>query len=37
MPLIPESSQGQVGQSSEQTDLVENVPAHCRGVEVDGF
>ena len=24
--------QGQVGQASEQPDLVEDVPAHCRGV-----
>jgi len=24
--------QGQVGRDSEQPDLVEDVPAHCRGV-----
>lgn len=33
--LVPGHSQGQVGQSSEQTDLVEN--AHCRGVGLDGL
>ena len=25
--------QGQVGQGSEQPDLVEDVPAHCRGLD----
>jgi len=28
---IPGNIKGQVGWSSEQPDLVENVPAHCRG------
>ena len=28
---IPGNIQGQVGQGSEQPDLVEDVPAHCRG------
>jgi len=28
---IPRNTQGQVGQGSEQLDLVEAVPAHCRG------
>ena len=27
--------QGQVGQGSEQCGLVEDVPAHCRGVGLD--
>ena len=27
--------QGQVRQGSEQLDLVEDVPAHCRGVGLD--
>ena len=29
---IPGNIQGQVGQDSEQPDLAEDVPAHCRGV-----
>jgi len=29
---IPGNIQGQVGQASEQPGLVEDVPAHCRGV-----
>ena len=29
---IPGNIQGQVGQGSEQPGLVEDVPAHCRGV-----
>jgi len=29
--------QGQVGRGSEQPDLVEDVPAHCRGVGLDGL
>jgi len=33
--LIPGSIQGQIGQGSEQPDLVEDVPAHCRGVGSD--
>ena len=28
---VPGNVQGQVGQGSEQPDLVEDVPAHCRG------
>jgi len=29
---IPGNIQGQAGQGSEQRGLVEDVPAHCRGV-----
>jgi len=32
---IPRNIQGQVGQGSEQSDLVKCVPAHCRGVGLD--
>ena len=32
---IPGKIQGQVGWGSEQPDLVEDVPAHCRGVRLD--
>jgi len=32
---IPRNIQGQVGQGSEQPDLVENVPAHCGGGGLD--
>ena len=32
---IPGNIQGQVGRGSEQSDLVEGVPAHCRGVGLD--
>ena len=32
---IPGNAQGQVEQGSEQTGLVEEVPAHCRGVGLD--
>ena len=32
---IPGNIQGQVGRGSEQRDLVENVPAHCRGVGLE--
>lgn len=35
--LIPGNIRGQVGQGSEQPDLVENVPAYCRGVGIDEF
>jgi len=31
----PYKIQGQVGRGSEQPDLVEDVPAHCRGVGLD--
>jgi len=31
----PGSIQGQAGRSSEQPGLVEDVPAHCRGVGLD--
>lgn len=27
--------QDQLGQSSEQPDLIEDLPAHCRGVRLD--
>ena len=33
----PGNIQGQVGRSSEQPGLVEDVPAHCREVGVDDF
>jgi len=32
---MPGSLQGQVGWGSEQSGLVEDVPAHCRGVGLD--
>ena len=32
---LPGSVQGQVGRGFEQPDLVEGVPAHGRGVELD--
>ena len=32
---IPGNIQGQVGRGSEQPHLVEDVPAHCRGVGLD--
>jgi len=32
---IPGSIQGRVGPGSEQPDLAEDVPAHCRGVGLD--
>jgi len=32
---IPGNIQGQVGWGSEQPDLVEDVPAYCRGGGVD--
>ena len=32
---IPGNIQGQVGHESEQPDLVEDVPAQCRGVGLD--
>jgi len=32
---IPGNIQGQFGWSSEQPDLAEDVPAHCRGVGLD--
>ena len=35
--FIPGIIQGQVGWDSEQPDLVEDVPAHCRGVGLDGL
>ena len=34
---IPGNIQGQAGQGSEQSDLVEDVPAHCRWVGLDGL
>ena len=34
---IPGNTQGQAGRGSEQPDLVEGVPAHCRGVGLDGL
>jgi len=32
---IPRNIQGQVGRDPEQLDLVEDVPAYCRGVGLD--
>jgi len=32
---IPGNIQSQVGQDSEQPGLVEDIPAHCRGVGLD--
>ena len=32
---IPGNVQGQVGRGSEQPDLAEDGPAHCRGVGLD--
>jgi len=32
---IPENIQGQIGWGSKQPGLVEDVPAHCRGVGPD--
>jgi len=34
---IPGNRQGHVGRGSEQADLIEDVPAHCRGVGLDGL
>ena len=34
---IPSNIQGQAGQGSEQSGLVEDVPAHCREIELDGL
>jgi len=34
---IPGNTQGQVGWGSEQPGLVEDVPAHCRGVGLGDF
>jgi len=34
---IPDNIQGQAGRGSEQPGLVEDVPAHCRGVGLDGL
>jgi len=34
---MPGKIQGQAGQGSEQPDPVEDVPAHCRGVGLDGW
>ena len=34
---IPGTIQGQVGRGSEQPDLVEDVPAHGRGVGLDAL
>jgi len=31
---FPVNTEGQVGRGSEQPDLVEDVPPHCRGVEL---
>lgn len=35
--FIPGNIQGQVRQGSEQAGLVEDVPAFCRGVGLDGL
>ena len=32
---IPGNIQGQLGMGSEQSDLVEDVPGHFRGLELD--
>ena len=32
---IPGNTQGQVGWGSEQSGLVKDVPAHCRGIGLD--
>jgi len=32
---IPANIQGQVGRGSEQPGLAVDVPAHCKGVELD--
>jgi len=32
---MPGKIQGQVGRGSEQSDVVEDVPAHCRDVGLD--
>jgi len=34
---IPGNVQGQVGRGSERPDVVEGVPAHCRGVGLNGL
>jgi len=34
---IPGNIQGQVGWRSEQPGLAEDIPAHCRGVGLDGL
>ena len=34
---IPGNIQCQVGQGSEQRDVVANVPAYCRGVGLEGL
>jgi len=34
---IPGNIQGQVGWGSEQPGVVEDLPAHCRRVGLDGF
>jgi len=34
---IPGNIDSQVGQGSEQSNPVEGVPAHCRGVGLDGL
>jgi len=36
-PWMPGNVQGQVGRGSEQPGLAEDVPAHCRGVGLDGL
>ena len=34
---IPGNTEGQAGRGSEQSDLVEDVPAYCRLVGLDGL
>lgn len=34
---IPGKIQGQFGQGSEHPDLVENFPAHCKGVRLESL
>ena len=36
-PSLETLSQGQVGRGSEQPDLAEGIPAHCRGAGLDGL
>jgi len=37
MASIPGDIQGQDGWGSEQTDPVEDIPAYCRGLGLDGL
>lgn len=35
LPTIPANIQGQIGLGSHQPDLVEDIPAHCKGFRLD--